>query len=370
MVPTTTVDRSRIRTGYERVISNMVGRDFAGIAEENGEVTAIDTKARLVEVTYKSGKIDVFKFGEYYNEFQGFHVTQDIECIVKVGQKVEKGDVITYNKGFFNVDPVTKQLDFSIGILANVALMETDVTAEDSTEISQSLSKKLSIKPTNTRIITIPKRSVIHYAASVGDHIKNTDNLMIFEEEAMEGSGTITNDEETLALLSKLNRKTPTAKFSGQIVDIEVHYGCNLSDMHPSLLSIVKPIVDRKNKTNRMANKTERAEDFPPSTIMPKGSKYKGVTYDEDTVCLIYYIQETLTADRGDKLVFMNQLKCTCASVFTQPITSESGVPIDALFSCAAVGDRIVLSPQYFGITSRIMEKVENNILDMYFEEK
>ena len=368
MVPTKTVDMSRVRTGYERIIAHRVGRTFAGIALHDGKVTNIDDKARLIEITYDNGNTDIFSFGEQYTEFQGFHVTQDLVPVVSLGQKVKKDDIITYNKGYFTQDPTTGQLDLSIGVLANVALMENDTTLEDSTEISESLANKLTISPTNTRTITLTRKSIVHQIRKVGEHVLNTEPLMVFEEEAFEGAGSFNMDEAALSVLNDMNRDKPAAKFNGKIVAIEAYYGCPITEMHPSLAAIVKEAVDIKNRRNRIATKSGRAEEYPPSGPMKPGSKYKGVMFDEDTVSLVFYIQEDIKHSNGDKLVFMNQLKCTCAGVFPKEITSESGIPIDAFFSADGIYRRCVMSPVLYGVLARIVKKVEEDAVAMYFK--
>lgn len=369
-MPTVHTERNRVRTGYERVIAHKVGRSFAGIAEQDGRVTNIDKKAHLVEVTYADGTVDEFKYGEEYLELQGFHTSNNIIPLVSPGQTVSKGDVITYNKGFFNVDPMTKQLDFSIGTMANTAIMEIDTTLEDSTEISENFSKKMGMTPVNSRVVVLDKRSMIHYGVKIGSVVKHSDPLFIFEEEPMEGSGMFNADAETLALLGDLNRSTPSAKFSGQVVKIEAYYGCPISEMHPTLQDIVRPAVEEKNRRNKMASKSIRSDDFAASGIMPKGSKFKGVMFDENTVCLIVYIKEHISADTGDKVVLCNQLKCTIGSLFDKPIFSESGVEIDMLFSSTNIYRRQCLSPVFHGLIARNMEKLEEDVVNMYFNEK
>ena len=368
MVPTTTVDMSRVRTGYERVVAHRVGRTFAGMANQDGKVTNIDEKAKLVEVTYQDGKSDIFSYGEQYTEFQGFNVTQDLVSVVKLGQKVKKGDVITYNKGFFTRDPLTGQLDMSIGILANVALMENDTTLEDSTEISKRLSEKLTMRPTNTRTVTLTRKSIIHQIKAVGDHVLNTDHLVVFEEEPLDGINTFNMDDAAMSVLADMNRDKPTAKFNGEIVAIEAYYGCPISEMHPSLSLVVKSAIEQKNRRSKMAAKTDRMEEYPPSGIMTPGSKFKGVMFDEDTVCLVFYIQEDIPHDKGDKLVLMNQLKCTCAGIFPKEITSESGTPIDIFFSADGIYRRCTMSPMLYGVLARIVERMEEEAVKLYFE--
>lgn len=339
LVSTDTPDRSRIRTGYERTLAHHVGRDFAGVAEEDGTVTKIDNKLNLVEVTYtKSKRKDVFSFGHKYTAFEGFHVDHDIGVLVKQGQKVRKGDIITYNKGYFNVDRTTKQVDMSIGTMANVVLMELDKDIEDSSYISRRLANKLSFNPVNSRTVVLDKNSLIHRCAKVGDEIKSTDYLMTFEENAVD-TGSVAKDKETLALLSDFNQRTPTAKHSGKIVRIEAYYGCPVKEMDATLQPIVKTAIDNINKAHKAAKGTISEMYYPESQIIPRGTKFKGVMFDENTVMLVFYIQEKISQQTGDKLVIMNQCKSVVGAVFDEPMYTESGIEVDVFFSAAAVSD-------------------------------
>lgn len=371
LLPIKDVECNRIRTGYERVIAHQVGRNFAGVAEQDGKITSIDEKSQLITVTYVDGSTDIFRYGDIYVEYEGIHVPEVLKPIVSINQKVKKNDIITYNTGYFTLDPTTKQLDYSIGTLANVVFFEKDTTLEDSIEISQNLSERLSISPVNSRVITLPKNSLIHMSRKVGDIVSHTDPLLVFEEDALSSENTFNNvDEETLALLGDLNRKTPTAKFSGKITRIEAFYGCPIADMHITLGTIVRQAIDVQNRRSKIAAQAKNSDAYPPSGVLPKGTKYKGVYFDEDTVCLVFYIQENIKHDAGDKLVIMNQLKCTCAGVFPEDIYTEDGTRIDAFFSQIAVANRIVMSSNFYGVAARCLEKAESNLLDIYFGKK
>lgn len=319
-----------------------MGREFAGIAEQDGVVTAINDKTKIIEVKYKDGTKDIFPYGNIYVAFEGFHVDQDVVNLVKPGQKIKKGEVLTYNKGYFTYDKYSGQLDYSTGVIATVAIMEMDVALEDSNLISRRMSDKLQMFPVNTRVVTLSKKSLIHQCATVGQHIQNTDSLMVFEEQEVE-KGQITNDEETLALLSDLNRSTPTAKFTGKIVKIQALAGCPIEEMSPTLGSIFKKCVEIQNLQSRQAKGTDSENDYPPNGVLPKGTKYKGVTFDEDTVCLIFYIQETMGIGNGDKVIFCNQVKSTVSDLMPQPYYSASGIEIDALFSASGINSTCAL---------------------------
>ena len=369
LVPVKQYDRLRVRTGYERIVAHRCSRIFAGVAEEDGKVTKIDDKARLVEVTYKSGRKDVFTFGESYTEFQSFEVTNRVALDVKMGQSFKKGDIITHNTDYFHKDHDTGQVDFSIGSLANVALIESDATTEDSCEISERLSKKLTMYPTNERVVVLSAKSLVHYCAKVGDHVIPTDNLMIFEESPMTQS-MFTADDDTLSMIADLNKATPHADHQGEIVKIDAYYGCEIKDMSPTLQPIVKAAVDEKIRRSKLASETDKADEYPTSSIIAKDSKYKGTMFTEDTVMLIFHIKEAIPHGTGDKLVLCNQLKCTCCGVFPKKLYTESGVEVDMLFSARAMNKRIVLSAPLIGIASRILERVEDDICKEWFGEE
>ena len=372
MIPVKRVDRWRVRTGYERVIAQYAGRNYAGVAEQDGKVTDIDPSTQLCTIKYKDGSIDKFKYGETYSEHESVMTTHNLVLIVKVGQQVKKGDVITYNEHYFYRDPMTNQVDFCIGVKAKVALLENDVSLEDATEISSRLSDAMSITPTNTRVVTLPADAIVHKCAQVGDEVTITDDLVVFENtEGMDIEESFNRvDDETLALISDLNRKTPTAKFSGVITKIEAYYGCPISEMSPTLQPIVRKAAAEQNKLYKAVQGTTREDDYAPSEPMPKYCKFKGVEFDSNTVMLIFYIQEHQAMNTGDKQVFGNQLKHTISKVMSRPMFTEEGEEIDAVFSAEAVSRRICMSPTLMGMSSQIMEKIEKNVLDIYFGDK
>lgn len=362
------VDRNRIRTGYERVIAHRVSDNFAATAEQDGKVTKIDNVAKLMEVTYKDGTKTVFKIGDHYELAESIVIQNNIKPNFKEGDTFKKDDVLTYNEGYFNRDYFTGQVDMSTGVMANLCLLETDTTLEDATEISESLSKKLAINPVNERVVTMSAKSQIFAMAKIGDHVKVTDPLCIFDEEPLTQDHGLTEDEDALAILGDISKTAPTAKFSGEIVHIAVYCGCEVSEMSPSVANVVKAAYVETTAQAKLAKDTARANEFVKPTIVPKGSRFKGIEFDEDTVMIIFYIKERIVHGVGDKLVLCNQLKSTVAAVFPKPVTTESGIPIDVLYSQKGVNSRKVLSPFLTGILSRLVEKVEKDVVDEYFK--
>lgn len=368
LVPTEGYDKARVRTGYERVLAHRCGKNFAGVAKDNGKITAIDEKARLVEVTYTNGTKEVYPYGSELLEFDSMELESKIVCNVKLGQKVNKGDIITYNTEYFKKDTFSGQVDMTIGTLANVIFMEMDTTLEDSFEMSQRLSRKLTMNPVNVKVVSLSGKSLIHKYLDVGTTVSPTDDLMIFEEDPTATENINTNDE-ALEMLAELNRRTPSAGHAGKIIRIDAYYSCDPSEMHPTVYELVKKCTDEKNRRYKLAKSSNEADEYPQSSMIKEGSKYKGVTFDKETVVFIFHIQERIPHSVGDKLVVCNQLKATCGGIFPKPVYSESGIEVDMLFSMMSTNKRIVLSPFKFGITSRILMKIEDDICMEYFGE-
>lgn len=361
------VNKNRVRTGYERVVAHRVSDDFAAVAEKDGKVTKIDHEAKLMEVTYNDGTKNVFRIDDQYEYAESIVIQQNLVTNFKVGDKFKKQDVLTYNKNFFTRDNFTGQADYTTGVMTNVAFIETDTTLEDSTEISEALSKKLAIDPVNPKVITLSAKSKVYKALSIGDKVEVSTPLMVFEEDPVGDDNGLTVDESTVELLGDLNRATPTAGYSGEIVHIDAYYGGSISNMNPSVAKLVNAAIAEVNAASKLASGSMRANEFVKSTQVPIGSKFKGIEFDEDTVMFIYYIKERIPHSTGDKLVLCNQLKATTAAIFPKPVQTESGVPVDMFFSQRGVNARKCLSPFLTGMISRIIEKTEKNIIKDYF---
>ena len=79
-------------------------------------------------------------------------------------------------------------------------------------------------------------------------------------------------------------------------------------------------------------------------------------------------IQEELGMEAGDKMVISNSLKSIVSHVAEKQHLSESGLPVDILFSTTGVMNRIVSSPISVGIVERNMDALKQNVLTMYFD--
>ena len=356
----------RMRTGYESMIAHRSNSIYAYSAKQDGKVIEINEQAKMCKIQYKDGSIHTFTFGEEYGTCADLITTQKQQITVQTGDKFKQGEILCYNPQFFEKDPYQRQVYWKHGVPATVALIEIAGDYEDSSTISKSFGEKLAIEPVQVRMFTLDKNTFVHMYKKIGEHVDITDELMIFEDAGTTDLSGIAKNDEALAYLSRLNRATPKAKFAGEIVGIEMYLGCPISEIHETL----RPIYNEANRVKRARHRfTEDSLDAiynPEVKQIPKGTKYKGVDFDENTVVIRYLIKEELVASVGDKIVVDSSLKSVISDVLSEPVKTESGLPVDILFAISGLSNRIVCSPVIVGIGERILSELEKQVIEMY----
>ena len=102
--------------------------------------------------------------------------------------------------------------------LTNTVLIDSNATLDDSSIISTKLAEDLEINPVFVKDITLKKNTTIHKFADVGTKIASIEPLMVFDQSEMSDDMFGKIDDEAIALLSKLNKKTAKAGHNGVVV--------------------------------------------------------------------------------------------------------------------------------------------------------
>lgn len=318
--------------------------------------------------TKTPGEVKAYSFASIYAQNSGSYLLQTRVPNVSVGDKFKTGDILIYNPGFFVPNPMNNQVTFKHGVIANVALIEKSSNHEDACEISQSLSDRLKMTPCHQKEVVTRCNAAVLNIVKLGDHVETSDSLCVISDEYLVGT-SLTLDVENLDIIEKLNRQTPTAGYAGTIRKIRILYSCDREKLSDSLKSILKT-YEKEVRDNFKALNTDTSAKPPekPGWIAP-GTKYAGISITDDTVILEFMIEESMDVREGDKLCFANSSKSIAAYVTEKPHFSESGVPIDALFSTTSVINRIVSSP-FLGVAERNMDELKRQALDIYFDDK
>lgn len=358
----------RVRTGYEKVVPHLSGKPFATIAKENGKVIDINDELKIIKIQYASGKEECISFDKEFsnNSGNGMYIPQNLELNnYKVGDKVTKGDVVVFNKDFFINNDDNKQVDMSLGIPAMVAFIEKDGNLDDASIISEKLSKRLEMDVAQVVTLTISPKTNIYDCVKVGDNVQSTDTLMTFDENPLSDEESDKYvDDSFLDLLNTVNRVKPKAKYTGIISDIHAYYKCDFKDMSKSVSTHIKEWIKQKNKKARYANDPLYFPESKPLT----GDKVGSTLLTEETIIIKFTIQQSFKAGDGDKIFVASANKSIISDVATEPMVTEDGIEIDLLHSTEGVEARIVNSPYLVGLASRVMGKLQEDILAIYDE--
>lgn len=316
-----------------------------------------------------SDDVDIFKFGVKFSSVSGSYLKQNIIANVKQGDKVKRGDVIAYNTGFFEPDPFdSNQVTWKHGVMTRIALMEGNDTIEDSNAITVEYSHRMEMEPAHLRSLEMTKNTIVENMVTVGTEVQTTDLLCTMSDADIDLL-TESDDSAILDLLAELNRKSPRARYHGVVSEIDVLYSCPIEDMHPTVAALVKQIDAKKAKIAKTARGTYKTSYYADPSQVTVGTKFHGIEFQKDTILFLIYISEHIDHGCGDKLVVCNQAKSVTAAIIEQPIATESGYPIDMLFSARSVSNRIILSPTIVGFTNRVLFRLEELCIQQYFSE-
>lgn len=349
--------QSLLRTGYEQVIPHRVGDMFAVTAKKPGKVIQFTKDGMIVE--YEDGERQGITLGRRYGNASGLTIPHTIVSDMTVGQSFEIGEPLAYNNGFFERDALNpKQVIWKSAMLAKTVLMESPDTLEDSSAISERLSKRMITEQTKIKDIVVNFDQEIHRIVKEGAFVEPESILCIIEDAISARAGLL--DVDALDTLRVLSANTPLAKVRGRVERIEVYYNGELEDMSASL--------------RELAENSDKAISARNTSIGRKA--YTGSVGDEfrvgndplllDTACIRIYLTSKVSAGVGDKGVFCNQMKTVIGRKFNDNVRTESGVEIDAIFGAKSVADRIVTSPDLIGTTTTLLLKATERVIKAY----
>jgi len=363
---------SRVRTGYEKIIPHKTSDEFAYSFKNDGKIIDMDNKNKLIKVQYKDGSIDVVEYGEKLATVSGSYFRHDIELTKnwKIGDKFKKGEFLTYHKGFFNKDDFFNSIDWNHGVAANVAFLMKDITLEDACDISKEFSEKLAFNAIDLRTIRISSDMIIKKIVKVGDEVKFDDNLIEIEYPDIEmmNLSDVDNEDDLNDIIDELKSIRAKSKHNGKIHRIDIFRTCDFKDMNPITASVIKKYEKQQNELYKFAKGSKSEDKFKLPGIVPVGTRIKKMELGENQILLCFYIEEKIPCGIGDKLVFDSSLKTIISNVSQDRYETEDGEKIDALFNAKGVNNRIILSVIKTGLLNKILKKIQDDAVKMYFK--
>ncbi len=346
-------------TGEEQVIGHRLDDSFVATAEKKGTVTVLTPK--VITVTYEDGSSRSVQLGTRYAKSAGNVIPHSIVSDLKLGDVLEPGDNISYNKGFFGkvwLNP--KEVFWKGGILTTVAFQEVLNTFEDSSVISDKHAEKMKTDLANIRPIKVDYNERIHSLVEEGTVVTAESILCTIESSTTASSNLF--DAAALNTLKNLSNAAPKAKSAGVVEHIEVYYNGDEEEMDESLRVIARNYNRRMEKLNKALGKPEQTGH------VIHGMRVDGEPLAKNQMVIYVYINNTISAGVGDKGVVGNQAKSIVGQKMSGENRTLSGRTLDALFSYRAVEARKILSPPLMGTTNTLLRMGAKRFVEIYEE--
>ena len=330
------------RTTAFMTLAHKTSSSFATIAEDDGVVKEVNEYG--ITVKYKGGDEKSYPLNKWYGSYEGGVYPHDMATTFKVGDKISAKDVLTYAADQFEPDPFNKrQVNWRAGIMATVALINSEEVFEDSDEISESLASKHEVS--NTKIV----ETLLSFNQNVLDMIKvgskiDYDTPLAIIDESNDYDGY---SDEAIMALSEISSSMPMADVKGVVEKIEVVYNGEYETMSESVQHLAKR-GDRQRR-NQAKHSTV---PLPTDGKVGEDYKVKGNPLREGQMLIRFFVTYDSVPGGGDKLELANQMKTIIRARMTGENYAEGNVPIDLKFGREGVDNRIVASLYHIGLKS------------------
>ena len=346
-IPVNVQSRPLFGTGIDKTLPYVISDDFVVAAIQGGTLEKIDNKNELAILKYDDGTTDVIDISEVVskNSNGGFYIANRKELTIKEGQKFKKGSILAKNPSYFKgSDP--EDVIYSTGKLCKIAIVSRDGTFEDSSMISQKMSKDMTTNITMKKEVNLGVNSNVEFVIKKGAHVKTGDPLVIFDTSFEDSSINMLlgdlGDE-----IDELTTNELHSKYTGRIVDINMYYNHEIEEYTPSVQKILKEYVS-KNKTKvKVTNDLLGKESLRLVNVKAVDKintvKIKGT--DVDGILIEIFIEYEDALGVGDKITFATALKTTISDVFDEgeaPYTEfEPDEELDAVFPSLSIITRM-----------------------------
>jgi len=316
-MPVVKTHKQLIGSGVNKTMAFMISDDFVFKAKEDGIVELMDLTNQLAILKYDNGTKNAIDLSEVFvkNSNSGFYIKQKFLVTVKQGDKFKKNDALAYNPSFFTGKG--KDIDYKPGTLTKIAISPMDLSYEDSTVISETLSEKAASYVTMLKQVALGPNTIVHKIAEVGQTIKIGDTLLDFTTSFEDPSTS-----DFLADLAKslgsdvaeaVGNEKITSKYTGTVANIRIYYNRPLEELSESLQHIVKKYKAKVQKRKAVLGDIKSSNLRIPPTEQQTSEKVG--TEEYDGVLVEFYTEYYNRMSAGDKLTYSTALKGVISKV-------------------------------------------------------
>lgn len=333
-------DPSLITSGADEALPYLISNTFVHKAKSKGEVLELTDDYMII--SYDDGNTDYVNLKENVekNSSSGFFITLKLDTDLKVGAKVNEGEIVAYDKSSFsNKVGNDKNIAYSIGKIKKCAILNTDAGYEDSAIISQDLADDLTHSVVLKVEKIFSKNTNIYNMVKVGQEIEEGDSLLTiqtpFDEDDMNTLlKKLSADESDVTNLGRIPIKS---KVTGVVQDIVMYRTVEKSELSESLRKAFNA-YEKDIEEKRKVMKKYGIDDsmLPANYKLPATGKLKNA---EDGVLIEFYLRYEDKMSVGDKIIYYSALKGVIKDIFPEGLEPRSEFrPQEKVHSMLAVG--------------------------------
>jgi len=371
-----------ITNGADEAMPYISSDTFAFKAKENGEVLEVTKDFMVIHYdnsvytaaiggsTGITNELIDLREQVKKNSDGGFYITLKLDTDLKAGDRFKKDDIVAYDKtSYSNSVGESDNLAYNLGVLAKVAILNTDEGFEDSTSVSSWLSSAMATDVVVQKDVTISKNANVYSLVKVGQYIQEGDPLIIFQNAFDEKDANLLlkniTDPEFVSDLGRIRLKS---KYTGTIQDIKIYRTCEIEDMSESLSKIVveyEKDIKRRKALYKKYN-ADGANILDPDYKMDTTGIMKNTI---DGVMIVFYIKYNDMLSVGDKCVAQSANKGVVKNIFPEgkePFSEyHPDENIHALFAARSFNARMVTSVWVSGAINKAMIELDRQVKDI-----
>lgn len=368
-----------ITNGADEAMPYISSDTFAYKAKDDGVVAEVNDEVMIVTYnkairtddnkTYLNEAIDLREEVKK-NSDGGFYITLKLDTDLKPGDKFKKGDIIAYDKSSFaNKNGEDDNLSYNLGVLAKVAIMNTDEGFEDSTSVSTWLSDAMATDVVVEDDKDLSKNTNVYNMVKVGQPVQEGEPLIIFQNSFDEKDANLLlkniTDSEFVSDLGRIKIKS---KYTGVIQDIKIYRTCEIDELSDSL----KKIVTEYEKGIKAKKALYKKYNMPGENLLDPDYKMQptGIMKNNtDGVKIVFYIKYNDKLSVGDKTVAQSANKGVVKNIFPEGLEPFSEYrpqeKIHALYAARSFNARMVTSVWVSGAINKCMIELDRQVKDI-----
>lgn len=365
-----------VTNGADEALPYMTSDTFSWKAKGKGKIVEKTDDYMVIKYDdpkIKSEFVDLRERVEK-NSDGGFYLTIQLETDLKEGATVKPGQIVAYDHhSYSDIVGATDNIAATPGVLTKIAIPITYEGYEDSTIVTDYLSRAMESEILIKKERALDKNTNVYFLVKKGTKIQEGDPLLIYQNAYDDKDVNIllknlAKDELGEEAVSELGRITLKSKYTGVVQDVKILRTAEISEMSDSLKKIVTAYESNIKKYKKVMQKydTEDINAFDADYKLEPTGSLKDCA---DGVKIIIYIKYFDKLSVGDKLVNWAALKGVVK--YIPPVGQEMyseyrpEEEVSSMFSMDSINARMVSSIQINGAINKGLIELDRQVKEI-----